>query len=162
MTPECTRMRHGKQPKETNLGQKTRKRTLKGYQTVSWSRMRSNSAKSGKITHDMQGDSRQMTCSERLLLSRARYGVLHVLYIVLFLLFSCRTDSMCSGWPKCIQNWQGLRRLTLNPAWIKESKYTQRAIVNRDSIYSLQSVLPRSAAGQLDEVVTRSYRNPTN
>ena len=36
-----------------------------------------------------------MTCSERLLLSRARYGVLHVLYIVLFPLFSCRTDSMC-------------------------------------------------------------------
>ena len=28
-----------------------------------------------------------MTCSERLLLSRARYGVLHVLYIVLFPLF---------------------------------------------------------------------------
>ena len=162
MIPECTRMRHGKQPKETKLAQKTRKRTSKGYQTVSWSRMRSNSAKSGKITHEMQGDSRQMTCSERLLLSRARYGVLHVLYIVLLPLFSCRTDSMCSRWPKCIQNWQGLRQLTLNWAWIKESKYTQRAIVNRDSIYSLQSVLPRSAAGQLEEAVTRSYRNPTN
>ena len=103
-----------------------------------------------------------MTCSERLLLSRARYGVLHVLYIVLFPPFSLRTDSMCSRWPKCTQNWQGLRQLTLNWAWIKESKYIQRAIVNRDSIYSLQSVLPRSAAGQLDEAVTRSYRNPTN
>ena len=103
-----------------------------------------------------------MTCSERLLLSRARYGVLHVLYIVLFPLFSCRTDSMCSRWPKCIQNWQELRKLTLNLAWIKESKYTQRAIVNRNSIYSPQSVLPRSAAGQLEEAVTRSYRNPTN
>ena len=162
MTPECTRMRHGKQPKGTKLGQKTRKHTSKGYQTVSWSRMRINSAKSGKITHEMQGDSSQMTCSERLLLSRARYGVLHVLYIVLFLLFSCRTDSMCSRWPKCIQNWQGLRQLTLNLAWIKESNHTQTAIVNRDSIYSLQSVLPRSAAGQLEEAVTRSYRNPTN
>ena len=162
MTPECTRMRHGKQPKETKLGQKTRKRTSKGYQTLSWSRMRSNSAKPSKITHEMQGDSRQMTCSERLLLSRARYGVLHVLYIVLFPLFSCRTDSVCSRWPKCTQNWQELRQLTLNWAWIKESKYTQRAIVNRDSIYSLQSVLPRSAAGQLEEAVTRSYRNPTN
>ena len=29
-----------------------------------------------------------MTCSEQLLLSQARYGVLHVLYIVLFPLFS--------------------------------------------------------------------------
>ena len=48
-----------------------------------------------------------MTCSERLLLSWARYAVLHVLYIVLFPLFSCRTDSMCSRWPKCIHNWQG-------------------------------------------------------
>ena len=36
-----------------------------------------------------------MTCSERFLLSRARYGVFHVLYIVLFPFFSCRTDSMC-------------------------------------------------------------------
>ena len=88
-----------------------------------------------------------MTCSERSLLSRARYGVLHVLFIVLFPLFSCGTDSMCSRWPKCIQNWQGLRQLTLNWAWIKESKYMQRAIVSRDSIYSLQSDLPRSAAG---------------
>ena len=103
-----------------------------------------------------------MTCSERLLLSRARYCVLHVLYIVLFPLFSCRTDSMCSRWPKCIQNGQGLRQLILNCAWIKESKYMQRAIVNRDSIYSLKSVLPRSAAGQLEEAVTRSHRNPTN
>ena len=162
MTSECTRMRHGKQPKETKIGQKTRKRTSEGYQTVSWSGMRSNAAKSGKITHETQGDSRQMTCSERLLLSRARYGVLHVLYIVLFPLFSCPTDSMCSRWPKCIQNWQGLRQLALNCTWIKESKHTQRAIVNRDSIYSLQSVLPRSAAGQLEEAVTRSYRNPTN
>ena len=162
MTPECTRMRHGKQPKETKLGQKTRKGTSKGYQTVSWSRMRSNSAKSGKITHEMQGDSRQMTCSERLMLSRARYGVLHVRYNVLFPLFCCRTDSMCSRWPKCIQNWQGLRQLTLNWAWIKESKYTQRATVNRDSIYSLQRVLPRSAAGQSEEAVTTSYSNPTN
>ena len=97
-----------------------------------------------------------MTCSERLLLSRARYGVLHVLYIVLFPLFSCRTDSMCSSWPKCIQNWQGLRQLTLNWAFFKESKYTQRAIVNRDNIYSLQSVLPRSAAGQLEETSLNS------
>ena len=103
-----------------------------------------------------------MTCSERLLLSRARYGVLHVLYIVLFPLFSCRTDSMCSRWPKCTKNQQELRQLTLNCAWIKESKYTQRAIVNRDSIYSLQSVLPRSAAGQLEKAPTRSYRTPTN
>ena len=103
-----------------------------------------------------------MTCSERLLLLRARYGVRHVLYIALFPLFSCRTDSMCSRWPKCIQNWQELRQLTPNRAWIKESKDTQRAIVNRDSIYSLQSVLPRSAAGQLEEAVTRSYRNSTN
>ena len=103
-----------------------------------------------------------MTCSERLLLSRARYGVLHVLYIVLSPLFSRRTDSMCSGWPKCTQNWQELRQLTLNWAWIRDSKYTQRAIVNRDSIYSLQSVLPRSAAGRLEEDVTRSYRNPRN
>ena len=162
MIPECTRMRHGKQPKETRLGQKTRKPTSKGYQTVSWSGMRGNSAKSGKITHEMQGDSRQMTCSERLLPSRARYGVLHVLYIMLFPLFSCRTDSMCSRWPKCIQNWQELRQLTLNWAWIKESTYTQRAIVNRENIYSLQSVLPRPAAGQLEEAVTRSYSNPTN
>ena len=162
MTPECTRMRHGKQPKETILSQKTRKRISKGYQTVSWSRRRSNSSKSGNIKDQMRGDLRQMTCSEQLLLSRGRYGVLHVLYIVLFPLFSCRTDSMCSRWPKCIQNWQVLRQLTLNWAWIKESKYTQRAIVNRDSIYSLQDVLPRSAAGQLDEAVTRSYRNPTN
>ena len=97
-----------------------------------------------------------MTCSERLLLSQARYGVLHVLYIVFFPLFSGRTDSMCSRWPNCTRNWQELRQLTLNWAWIKES------IVNRDSIYSLQSVLPRSAAGQLKEAVTRSYRNPTN
>ena len=103
-----------------------------------------------------------MTCSERLLLSRARYGVHHVLYIVLFPLFSCRTDSMCFRWPKYIQNWQELRQLTLNWAWIKESNHTQRAVVYRDSIYSLQGVLPRSAAGQLDEAVTRSYRNPTN
>ena len=103
-----------------------------------------------------------MTCSERLLLSRARYGVPDVLHIVLFPLFSCRTDSMCSRWPKCTQYLQELRQLTLRWAWIKESKYTQRAIVHRDSIYSLQSVLPRSAAGLVDEAVTRSYRNPTN
>ena len=32
-----------------------------------------------------------MTCSEQLLLSPARYGVLHVLYIVLSLLFCFRT-----------------------------------------------------------------------
>ena len=65
-----------------------------------------------------------MTCSERLLLSRARYSVLIVLYIVLFPLFSFRTDSMCSRWPKCIQNWQELRQLTLNWAWINESNHT--------------------------------------
>ena len=100
-----------------------------------------------------------MNCSERLLLSRA---LLHVLYIVLFPPFSCQTDSICSRGPKRIQNWQGLRQLTLNWAWIKESKYTQRAIVNRDSTYLPQSVLPRSAAGQLEGAVTRSYRNPTN
>ena len=32
-----------------------------------------------------------MTCFEQLLLSRARYGVLHILYIVFFPLFSLRT-----------------------------------------------------------------------
>ena len=32
-----------------------------------------------------------MTCSKQLVLSRARYGVLDVLYIVLFPLFSFRT-----------------------------------------------------------------------
>ena len=32
-----------------------------------------------------------MTCSEQFLLPRARYGVLHVLYIVLFPLLSFRT-----------------------------------------------------------------------
>ena len=162
MTRERTRMRHGKRPKVTKWVQKTRKRISKGYQTVSWSRMRSNSSKSGTITHEVQGDSRQLTCSERLLLSRARYGVLHVLYLVLFRLFSFRTVSMWSRWPKCVQNWQELEQLTLNWAWTKESNHTRRAVVNRDSIYSLQSVLPRSAAGQLDEAVTRSYRIPTN
>ena len=162
MTAQCTRMRHEKQPKETKLGQKRPKRISKGYQTVSWSRMRCNSAKSDKSTHEMQGDSRQMTCCERLLLSRAWYGVLHVLYMVLFPLFSFRTDNMCSRWPKCIQNWHELRQLTLNWASIKESNHTERAMVNRDSIYSPQGVLPRSAAGQLDEAVTRFYRNPTN
>ena len=50
-----------------------------------------------------------MTYSAQLLLSRARYGVLYVLYIVLFPLLSFRTYSMCSRWPKCIQNWQELR-----------------------------------------------------
>ena len=73
---------------------------------MSLSRMRSNSAKSGKITHEMQGDSRQMTCSERLLLSLARYVVLHILYIVLIQPFSLQNDSMCSRWPKCTQKWQ--------------------------------------------------------
>ena len=102
-----------------------------------------------------------MTCSKQLVLSRARYGVLHVLYIVLFPLLSFRPFSTCFRWPKCTQDWQGLRQLTRNWALIKESNHTQRAIVNRDSIYSLQSVLPRSAAGQLDETVTRSYSNPT-
>ena len=61
-----------------------------------------------------------MTCSEQLLLSRARYGVLHVLYIVLFPLFSFRTDSMCCRWAKGIHNWQGLRQLTLSWARIKK------------------------------------------
>ena len=32
-----------------------------------------------------------MTCSEQFLLSRTRYGILHVLYIVLFSLLSFRT-----------------------------------------------------------------------
>ena len=55
---------------------------------MSWSKMRCISAKSDKSTHEMQGDPRQMACSERLLLLLARYGVLHVLYIVLFPLLS--------------------------------------------------------------------------
>ena len=52
--------------------------------------------------------------------------------------------------------------MTLNWTWIKESNHTQRANVNRDGIYSLQTVLPRSAAEQLNETVTRSYLNLTN
>ena len=78
-----------------------------------------------------------MTCSERLLLLRARYGVLHVLYIVLFPLFSFRTDSMCSRWPKCIQNWQELRQLTLNCARIKKLNRTQRTTRDGTRVYIL-------------------------
>ena len=78
-----------------------------------------------------------MTCSEELLLSRARYGVLQVLYIMLFLLFSFRTDTMCSTWLKCIHNWQELRQLTLNWARIKKLNRTQRNAIDDTRVHIL-------------------------
>ena len=48
-----------------------------------------------------------MTCSERFLLSQARYGVLHVLYIVFFSLLSF-------GGKACASDGQNVRRIENN------------------------------------------------
>ena len=99
-----------------------------------------------------------MTCSEQFSLSRARYRVLPVLYIVLFPLLSFRTVQHVLQMASIDKNQE---QLTLNGAWIKGLNYTQRKTVDGTCVYIQLTVLPRSAAEQLDEAVTNSLSNRT-
>ena len=52
-----------------------------------------------------------MTCSKQLVLSRARYGVLHVLYIVLFPLLCFRTVQHVLRMAKMYSGLAGIKTI---------------------------------------------------
>ena len=51
-----------------------------------------------------------MTCSERCLLSQACYGVLHVFYIVFFLLLCFRTAKHVPQMARLYPEWRGIKK----------------------------------------------------